>query len=504
MFVTRTIGVLAIAVVIILVLSSCAPPDARPLVIIAAPAPDTIVEANTEVLVKATATDISGVARIELWANGSLVAAESNPAIVTGNFSAILRWTPRNPGNYTLEARAVSYTNQVSQPASINVIVQASTTRPTATPTLIPTLTRSPTPTALPTMTATPTAPPISVTPSATLPSVSPTITPTATMTPSRTPTPAPPAPPTGLNATTVGQTNADLAWNDNANNEEGFKIYQTNTGGDIVLAQREAHPATGNTTFSLANLTCNKAYNLYLKATRGALESAASNIIVITTDPCTPTNVVAPSHTGQTITINWTDNTTAPEETGFKIYFGATLKRTVAAHPGTGAVSTTITGLDCGALHTDIRVSAVNGSRESPKSASAGADTTAPCQIKIEFTRVDIKDVPGHNLLNSVPVRLTFTVEDQTKSWPSPTGNEKIRPGSRADFSVMANAANIREAPLDISVHGEDVGDTPLDLGVVKTSFSGTPSINFGHGTRTLENAFFKIYFTITVTAPP
>ena len=506
MFVTRTIGVLATALVIILALSSCAPPEARPLVIIVSPITDTVVEVNTDVLIKATATDVSGVARIELYANGTLVAAESNPAVVTGNYSAVLHWMPRLPGNYTLEARAVSYTNQLSEPASIKVIAIASTVRPTNTPTLISTLTPSLTATRAPSPTGTPaptTPAPVSPTiPNA--PTATSTITPTATSTPTRTSTPVPPAAPTGLNVTMVGQTNVELAWNDISSDEEAFKIYAVNAGGDVVLAQREPHPAIGNTTFTVTNLVCNKTYNLYVKGLRGTLESAASNTVILTTDPCTPTNVVAPSHTGQTITVNWTDNTTTPEETGFKIYFGTTLKKTVAAHPGTGATSTTITGLDCGTLYTDIRVSVVNNSRESPRSASAGADTTSPCQIKIEFTRVDIKDVPGHNLLNAVPVRLTLTAEDQTKSWPSATSNEKIRPGSNASFSIVSNVANNRDAPLDIAVRVEDVGDTPLDLGIVKTSLGGDATTNFGQGSRTLENAFFKIYFTITVTTPP
>jgi len=315
-----------------------------------------------------------------------------------------------------------------------------------------------------------------------------------------------PPAASTGFSASVTGQTTASTTWTDNANNEDGFRVYRSIAGSDVVVGEGGPRAGTGNVSLNLTGLTCSETYTLYVRAFKGSAESASSNTATINTDPCTPTGVSAPSHTGQTVTVNWTDNSTTPEESGFKIYFGATLKKTVVGSmAGTGARSTTITGLDCGTSYTDIRVSAYYGTRESPKSSSAGVETTTGCQVKVEFTKVDIKDDTDEGFFNAGEIRLTLTVDGVTQYWPSSSGYETIFSGQSKTFSRVFYAVNkLRSDPLNITVAAQDVGDDPDNMGSISTSHAGTLPTNFGAGNRTLENSYFKIYYTVTVTAPP
>ncbi|MBI5652834.1 MAG: hypothetical protein HZC40_20660 [Chloroflexi bacterium] len=498
-----------LALALIFFLVGCLPEGTRPLVTINAPPNNSVIEVNNEVLIQSTASDPSGVARIEIWINNALVGAETNPTLGTqGFFSTVLHWTPTQAGTFTIEARAYSRAGGVSESARIAVVVREGVVRATNTPTLTPTATRTatftptiPTPTGSLTPTLTPTG------------TLTPTITATATITPTATRTPTPtltstpvvaPLAPSGFNAIVAGQTTSDLTWADNARDEDGFRVYRKMASGDVLIAQRAANNNIGNVILNLTGLVCSEQYEFYVKAFKGSLESPASNVVTLATDPCTPTNVVASNPTGQTITLAWNDTATTPEETGFKIYFGATAKKTVDAHPGIGAATTTLTGLECGTTYSDIRVSAINGARESPKSETAASATTAPCQIKIEFTRVDIKDDTDSGLFDPGEIRLTFNVAGQTKDWPSATGSKSIHSGFNESFSVVFNATLARSASFDLSITAQDVGDDPDPMGTVTARYAGTMPSNFGHGIKTLENTFFKIYFTITVTAPP
>lgn len=512
--VSRVFPGIVIVFALAALLLGCVPDGTRPLVVINAPPSGSIVDTNVELLIQTTASDPTGIARIELWANNALVAAESNTTVGTqGIFSTVFRWTPRQPGTYILEAKAFSRTSEMSYPASISITARDSNLPVpiTLTSTPLPTRTLTPSPTwtipAAPSPTATLTPIPPSPTRTAT-PTVLP---PTATPTPTNVPptVPVPPSPPTGLSALVAGQTTANLSWTDNANDEDGFKVYRNLSGTDALVGTRAVNNGIGNTTFALTGLTCSEEYRLYVKSYRGTLESAASNSVTLITDPCSPTSVAALSHTGQTVTVNWTDTSTTPEETGFNIYFGTTLKKTVAAHAGTGAMSTAITGLDCGTTYSDIRVSAIYNTRESPKSSSAGSETTSNCQIKVAFTRVDIKDDTDRDTLpfitNSGEIRLTFNVEGQVKYWPSSSGSKSIKTGDQETFSVVFDATNVRSNALSLSVHAEDVEDDPDDMGTVTATYPGNLPSNFGAGAnKTLENTFFKVYFTITVTSPP
>ncbi|MBI5652015.1 MAG: hypothetical protein HZC40_16485 [Chloroflexi bacterium] len=328
-------------------------------------------------------------------------------------------------------------------------------------------------------------------------------------------PPPDVPPAPTGFNASVTGQATATVTFTDNSTTEDGFKIYRSISGVDPQVGASASFGGTGNRVVNLSGLTCSESYTLYAKSYKGGSESATSNYATIVTDPCTPTSTVAPSHTGQKVTVTWTDNSTTPEETGFRIYFGSTLKKVVASQAGTGNRSTEITGLDCGTAYSDIRVSAYYEARESPKSSTAGNETTTACQVKVEFTKLEIKNdtdfdivinnpapIPDTTIVNPGEIRVAMTVEGTTQYYPSNVGFDSMKTGDNTTFSRVFNLNLLRSTTLNISVHAQDLSDDPDDMGTLSVNYSGAS--NFGAGNRWLENGNYKILFTITLTSPP
>lgn len=81
--------------------------QAKPLVIIHHPLHHDQIETGTILPVHATARSSQGISRLELWANGTLIAQKDNPSAET-NLTIVQAWTPYIPGGHVLIARAFS------------------------------------------------------------------------------------------------------------------------------------------------------------------------------------------------------------------------------------------------------------------------------------------------------------------------------------------------------------------------------------------------------------
>src|SRR4029450_3673278 len=139
---------------------------------------------------------------------------------------------------------------------------------------------RTPTPTS----TATPGPPTASST--ATPPATStatrtntPTRTSTQTRTPTSTPTRAPPAAPSNLTATAISGTQINLAWQDNSNNENGFKIERCQ-GNSCTNFAEIAQVGANVTVFSDTGLTPDTQYGYRVRAFNALGDSPYSNIV--------------------------------------------------------------------------------------------------------------------------------------------------------------------------------------------------------------------------------
>ncbi|MEO8377533.1 MAG: hypothetical protein ABI579_07665, partial [Candidatus Sumerlaeota bacterium] len=125
---------------------------------------------------------------------------------------------------------------------------------------------------------------------------------------------------PSGLGATTVSQTQINLAWTDNSSNETGFIIGRSTTpGGPYTDIYTTASNATSYSNTS--GLSANTTYYYVVRATNTGGDSSNSAQATATTLPNAPS---APSALGGTavsssqIDLTWTDNSS--NETGFII----------------------------------------------------------------------------------------------------------------------------------------------------------------------------------------
>ena len=112
--------------------------DNIPTVIISSPVNGSEFDVGQKVVVQATATDATGVVRLELWVGGQKVAEAVSPAPKGQSpFTAVLEWTPQVEGSYSLSVRAFNTNGGESAPTTINLNVVGSVLapRPTATPT---------------------------------------------------------------------------------------------------------------------------------------------------------------------------------------------------------------------------------------------------------------------------------------------------------------------------------------------------------------------------------
>jgi hypothetical protein len=104
-------------------------------------------------------TDLTGIARVELSANGEVIRTDENPDSSLTLFVIGQTWVPSQPGTYLVQVRGQTPGGAWSTAASVNITILASTPTPvfTSTATLTPTMTFTPTPLPTNTPTITPT-----------------------------------------------------------------------------------------------------------------------------------------------------------------------------------------------------------------------------------------------------------------------------------------------------------------------------------------------------------
>jgi Zn-dependent metalloprotease/transcriptional regulator CtsR len=204
-----------------------------------------------------------------------------------------------------------------------------------------------------------------------------------------------PPAPPTNLTATAVSPSQINLAWTDNSNVEEGFRVERSTGGGSFVLVTLLG-PNT--TAYSNLFLTAATTYSFRVRAFEGPNASAPSNTATATTQgiPAAPSNLVAAAVSSARIDLTWTDNATG--EGGFKVErssgggaFG------VVANVGANATSFSDLNLPSATTFT-YRVRAVEGLNSSEPSNPASATTLSPpaapsglAAVAVTSTRIDL-----------------------------------------------------------------------------------------------------------------
>jgi fibronectin type 3 domain-containing protein len=117
---------------------------------------------------------------------------------------------------------------------------------------------------------------------------------------------PVPPATASNAQPTLITATSIDMAWQDNANNEDGYHIFRRATGGDFTLIQSLAPDSTS---FHDSNLTPNVTYDYHIQAYNVAGFSDFTGITTHTLTsgpaPATPDGVTTTPRDGG-IVVDW------------------------------------------------------------------------------------------------------------------------------------------------------------------------------------------------------
>ncbi len=158
-----------------------------------------------------------------------------------------------------------------------------------------------------------------------------------------------PPAAPSGLSGSFDNWKVVTLNWTDNANNEDGFKIWQKTPSGSFVLNKTIASANVTTTNIDIGLDAENATWQYYVQSYNSNSTSANSNTasVAVVTQVAAPSGASASFNGVQTVTVNWTDN--SYNETGFKVYqningAGWLLNKTIATP------NTTSTTIDLGA----------------------------------------------------------------------------------------------------------------------------------------------------------
>ena len=133
------------------------------------------------------------------------------------------------------------------------------------------------------------------------------------------------PAAPSSLVATTVSASQVDLAWTDNASNEDGFKVYR-----DAALFDTVATPNL--TSYSATGLAEGTSYDWVVRAYNASGTSAASNTDTAATQLATPGSVtLCTPDGGTTVRVRWNDQSN--QENNYEIFQNGVSYDTVAAN---------------------------------------------------------------------------------------------------------------------------------------------------------------------------
>ena len=185
---------------------------------------------------------------------------------------------------------------------------------------------------------------------------------------------PAAPAAPTALAATAVSSSQIDLAWADNSDNEDGFRIERSTDGGQTFTLLTTV--GAGVTGYSDAGLAASTTYTYRVHAFNAGGDSGYSNTAGATTPtadqtaPAAPTGLTAEVTQRNKVRLKWLDNAT--NEEGFYVYVSSdgvnwTRYATVGAKDGSGTTVQFTTGALSGRQY--FRVTAFLGDAESAPS---------------------------------------------------------------------------------------------------------------------------------------
>jgi hypothetical protein len=209
-----------------------------------------------------------------------------------------------------------------------------------------------------------------------------------------------PPAAPSGLSATAVSSSQINLAWTDNSNNEDGFRIERGPDGSTWTQIASVGAGVTSYSNTGLSASTASTAYHYRVRAYNAAGNSGYTGPASATTaapppaTPAAPTGLAAVAVSSARINLSWTD--ASGNEDGFRVERSSD----GAAFSPVGTVPANVTSYaDTGLPPSTTRfyrVRAFNSIGDSAPSNGASATTGATVTVAsdsgtvVGFTTVD------------------------------------------------------------------------------------------------------------------
>ena len=256
---------------------------------------------------------------------------------------------------------------------------------------------------------------------------------------------PSGPASPSALSATALSETEIDLSWQDNANDETGFEIERSL---DAATWSTIATPGVDTTAYSDSGLASGTTYYYRVRAVNGAGASGYSNQASATTDtppmpPAAPNNLQAMAISDSEINLTWQDNSSDEDSFEIERSLDAATWSTIAT---LGDNTTAYSDSGLAAVTTYYyRVRATNGVGPSGYSNQASDTTTDGSPVVVEHVAIG-----QTNTFGTLSGALGDTHADdgsaQSLSEESTNGNpnrRRSRLEHRYTFDVVAGASH-------------------------------------------------------------
>jgi len=322
-----------------------------------------------------------------------------------------------------------------------------------------------------------------------------------ASNTASGTTLPNPPAAPSGLTVTVpaapAGSSELVLNWNDNSNNETGFKVERsTDNFGVPANTTLVTTTAAGATSYTNTGLASDTIYYYRVRATNAAGDSGNSNVAnarTLPSIPVPPSGLTVSPLSSTSLRIDWTD--ASSNENTFKLersLDGTTF--TQIATPAANSTSHTDTGLAPDTTYY-YRIRATNTGGDSAYSNIGNGKTyplppSAPTNL-------------GVTVISSSSLRLDWT--DASSNETSFKVQRKTGGGSFADIgSVGANVTTFTDTGLQANTaytyrvfasHGG--GDSPASNEATGTTLPNPPAAPTSLTANTLSQTEIRLDWT-------
>ncbi len=338
------------------------------------------------------------------------------------------------------------------------------------------------------------------------------------------------PAAPSALSATAASSTQINLAWTDNSNNEDGFRIERCQNAGCSTFTEI-ATVGTNVVSYQNTGLTAGTTYQYRVRAYNTAGNSGYSNTASATTTvtlPAAPSALSATAASSTQINLAWTDNSN--NEDGFRIercQNAGCSTFTEIATVGTNVVSYQNTGLTAGTTY-QYRVRAYNTAGNSGYSNTASATTTtvviapaAPSGLTataVSSTQINLawtdnsNNEDGFRIERSID-NLVFveigTVGTNTTSYsdtllPVPaTYYYRVRAYNSGGNSAYSNTASATTAAQQAPVPASPTGLSATAVSSSRINLAWTDNGNNEDGFR-IERSTDNLVFTEIATVGP